>query len=187
MQEHSTKSGTATTLVGSILALLATHRGAFGQERVYRRVVALVFAELFVFARHTVTQSLWALGVMGEDWSAWYRLFSRPRFEEAELAHYLFGETLQEVKAEELYVVGVDATQVPRTSMKMPGTSWLRALRTASGATLLAGGMAATDGARLHPCHPLAFSARLSCQSDSRQRGRHEGMGSSHHFCQMGT
>jgi hypothetical protein len=93
--------------------------------------VALAFAELFVFARHTVTQSLWALGVMGGDWSAWYRLFSRPRFEEVELAHHLFGETLPHVRAEEVYVVGVDATQVPRTSLKMPGTSWLRALRTA--------------------------------------------------------
>jgi hypothetical protein len=98
---------------------------------VYRRVVALVFAELFVFARHTLTQSLWALGVMDGDWSAWYRLFSRPRFEEVRLAHDLFGETLREVSAEALYVVGIDATQVPRSSQKIPGTSWLRALRTA--------------------------------------------------------
>lgn len=131
MQKNSTADGAVSTLVSELMGLLGAHRDAFRQERVYRRVVALVFAELFVFARHTVTQSLWALGVMGSDWSAWYRLFSRPRFEEVTLAHYLLGETLAHVRAEDVYVVGVDATQVPRSSLKMPGTSWLRALRTA--------------------------------------------------------
>jgi hypothetical protein len=35
-------------------------------------------------------------------------------------------ETIQEV-----YVVATDAIQIPRLSQKMPGTSWLRALRIA--------------------------------------------------------
>jgi hypothetical protein len=66
-----------------LLALVAAHRVALRQERVYRRVMALGLAEVVGFARHTLTQSLWALGVMGEDWSAWCRLFRRPRFEQA--------------------------------------------------------------------------------------------------------
>jgi hypothetical protein len=131
MNQDSTKDGQDSTLVGALLALVKAHRSAFRQERVYRRVVAMVLAELFVFARHTVTQSLWALGMTGGDWSAWYRLFSRPRFEEIELAHYLLQATLQELAPTAPYVVGTDATQIPRSSQKMPGTSWLRALRTA--------------------------------------------------------
>lgn len=131
MLDHSTVSGSGSRLVKSLLGILAGHRDAFRQERVYRRVVALVLAELFVFARHTVTQSLWALGMTGGDWSVWYRLFSRPRFEEVELAHYLLAATLQELPPTAPYVVGTDATQIPRSSQKMPGTSWLRALRTA--------------------------------------------------------
>src|SRR4051812_24679008 len=91
-------------LVNELMKLLLAHRGAFGQERVYERVVALVFAELVVWARHTVTQLLWALGVQEEDWSGWYRLFSRGRFEEEGVNRILLRETLQQVGPEELYV-----------------------------------------------------------------------------------
>ena len=131
MKDHNTVSGSGSMLVQTLLGILAGHRGAFRQERVYRRVVALVFAELFVFARHTVTQSLWALGMTAGDWSAWYRVFSRARFDEENLAHHLFCATLDGLPTTEPYVVGSDATQIPRSSQKMPGTSWLRALRTA--------------------------------------------------------
>lgn len=131
MQEDSTEERFGSRLVGRLLALVETHRPVFRQGGVYRRVMALVLAEVFVFARHTVTQSPWALGMMGEDWSAWHRLFSRPRFEETQLARCLLGETLREVRADEFYVVATYATQVPRSSQKMPGTSWLQAVRTA--------------------------------------------------------
>jgi hypothetical protein len=89
-----------------------------------------VFGELFSFARHTVTQSLLALGLTDADWSAWYRLFSRPRFDEAELANCLLAETLAHAPAKAPYVVAVDGVQIPRSSQKMPGTSWLKAPRT---------------------------------------------------------
>jgi hypothetical protein len=71
-----------------------------------------------------------ALGIMDGDWSAWYRLFSRERFEEEQLARTLLGETVKEVPENEPYVVGVDGVQIPRSSLKMPGTSWLKAPRT---------------------------------------------------------
>jgi hypothetical protein len=111
--------------------LLAAHRNVFGQERVYRRVVGLVLGEVFGFARHTVTQGLLALGLTDADWSPWYRLFSRPRFDPNRASKCLFRETLQHVDPAEAYVIGVDGVQVPRSSLKMPGTSWLKASRTA--------------------------------------------------------
>ncbi len=118
-------------LLRELLTLVAAHRSAFKQERTFRRSLALAFGELFTFSRHTVTQSLLALGLTDSDWSSWYRLFSRDRFAEPELAHCLFKETLRHSPSEEPYVTGIDSTQIPRSSRKMPGTAWLRAPRTA--------------------------------------------------------
>lgn len=117
-------------LLRALFTLLQAHRAAFRQERPYQRAVALVVGTLFSFARHTVTQALLALGLTDADWSAWYRLFSRERFDEEQLARCLFQETLAHVDSSQPYVVGIDGTQVPRSSVKMPGTSWLKAPRT---------------------------------------------------------
>jgi hypothetical protein len=117
-------------LVKEIIALLYAHRGAFKQQRVFERAVALVMAELVVWARHTVTQLLWALGVQEEDWSGWYRLFSHGRFIEEAVNRILLRETLQHVGPEEVYVIGADGVQVWRDSQTMEGTSWLKCPRT---------------------------------------------------------
>jgi hypothetical protein len=95
------------------------------------RALGLLFGELFVFARHTVTQELLALGLTDADWSAWYRLFSRRRFDPERAGECLLAETLRQDDMGQPYVVGVDGVQVPRHSRKMPGTSWLPALGTA--------------------------------------------------------
>ena len=117
-------------LLAALHTLLAAHRGAFQQERPYQRNVALVFASLFAFARHTVTQLLLSLGLTDGDVSAWYRLFSHPRVDEDALCAQFVRETLTEIPATGPYVAGVDGVQVPRNSRTMPGTSWLKAPRT---------------------------------------------------------
>lgn len=113
-------------LLKAVIALLNAHRAAFHQERPFRRAIGLFFAELFSFARHTVSQELLALGVTEGDWSAWYRLFSRPRYDEEKLAQCLLKETLEQVAEDEPYCVAVDSTSIHRSSLRMPGTSWLR-------------------------------------------------------------
>ena len=85
-----------------------------------------MLGELFNFGRQTVRQELMALGMVVEDWSAWYRLFSRERFGEEALAKYLVGETLEQVADDEPYCVVIDSTSIHHSSLKMPGTSWLR-------------------------------------------------------------
>ena len=92
--------------------------------------MALVFGSLFAFARHTISQVLLALGVTEEDWSGWYRLFSEPRVDVEALNAELVRQTLAEIPAAGPYVVAVDGVQVPRWSLRMPGTSWLKAPRT---------------------------------------------------------
>lgn len=117
-------------LLKQLFGLLQAHRRVFKQERVYQRVVALVVAEVFVFARHTVTQLLMALGMSGQDWSAMYRLFSRGLFDYEAASEVLFGETLKHVGEKEVYVVAGDGTQTPRSSRKLEGVGWMRNLRT---------------------------------------------------------
>jgi len=133
MDEHSTAAAAppaAPPLVAALLGLLAAHRGAFRRARPYERCVALVFASLFAFARHTVTQLLVALGATDADWSAWYRLFSVPRFDYDALTGRFVRETLPHLPADGPYVAVVDGVQLPRSSTRMPGTGWLKAPRT---------------------------------------------------------
>ena len=68
-------------LLPELMKLISSHEKLFKQERVFNRVLGLVMAELFTFARHTITQLLLALGLTEDDWSAWYRLFSEERFD----------------------------------------------------------------------------------------------------------
>jgi hypothetical protein len=117
-------------LLKNFFELLEASRKLFGQERVYQRAVALALAELFVFARHTVTQLLMSVGLVDQDWSSWYRLYSAERFPYEGVSEVLFEETLKHVGEDELYVVGGDGTQTPRSSRKLEGAGWLRNPRT---------------------------------------------------------
>lgn len=125
----STRVPQNSELIKNLFDLLEAHRPAFGQERVFLRVVGLVFGELWAFGSHTITKLLLALGLHEEDWTSWYRLFSRERFKEEETAHILFDQTLVHVSEDALYVVGGDGTQIPRDSRKMEGSSWLKCPR----------------------------------------------------------
>ncbi|MDM7971753.1 MAG: hypothetical protein QUT27_01760 [candidate division Zixibacteria bacterium] len=117
-------------LLKQLMALLDAHRPLFKQNRVYERVVGLVLAEVLAFGRHTVTQLLMGLGLVERDWSAWYRLFSAGRFRADQAAAVVLKETLRHVEPDEVYGVGVDGTQTPRSSGKMEGVGWLRCPRT---------------------------------------------------------
>lgn len=113
-------------LLPELFALLAAHQSAFRQERTAQRGMGVVLGWLCAFGRHTLTGVLLALGVGDADWTAWYRLFSRPRLDYDQLSGCLLEQTLLLAPAAKPYVVGVDATQIPRHSRTMPGTSWLR-------------------------------------------------------------
>lgn len=49
-------------LLTELIILINRCEPAFGQKRVFNRVLALVMAELFAFGRHTVTQLLLTSG-----------------------------------------------------------------------------------------------------------------------------
>jgi len=125
MLNHTTQAN----LLHNLFVILEAHRPAFKQDRPFWRAVGLVLGEIFSFGRHTVTQGLLSLGLTEADWSAWYRLFSRERFDEEKLSNCLLQETLEHVAVDELYCAAIDSTSIHRSSLKMPGTSWLRDTR----------------------------------------------------------
>lgn len=131
MAQNNTKDNRNKVLLKAFFQLLRAHRGAFGQKRTFQRAAWLVLSELFTFARHTVTQGILALGETEADWSAWYRLFSHERFDYTQLTRITLRETLLQAPVETAYVVGIDGVLVPRSSQKMPGTSWWKALGSA--------------------------------------------------------
>jgi len=131
MNEDTTKKSQGERLVANLFGILEKHRAAFKQERPYHRAIWLLLSEVFTFARHTVTQGILALGETENDWSAWYRLFSQERFDYEALTRITMSETIQEAAEGEPYVVAIDGVLVPRSSQKMPGTSWWKAPGTA--------------------------------------------------------
>lgn len=112
-------------LLKHFIKLLQAHRHLISQERIFQRLALLAVGEIIAFGRHTITQILASLGRTDEDWSPWYRLFSEARFPYDAACEVLFGETLQHVKPEEVYVVGGDGTQTVRSSGKIEGAHWL--------------------------------------------------------------
>jgi hypothetical protein len=179
------KNSIASPLLQNLFAVLDRHRGAFQQERVYWRAVGMVLGEIFNFGRHTVTQGLMALGMTDGDWSSWYRLFSQRRYKEERVARIFLQETLPHMSVEEPYVVGTDGVQIPRSSWKMPGTSWLKAPRTPvfkvgihRAPTLYEWFLADPDGSWLQPSDPAAISTCLSAQGETCQRAQPNRVGS---------
>lgn len=116
----------ARPLLPELLAVVAAHRGAFGQERISQRHLGLLLGWVCALGRHTITGVLLVRGLGQSDWTAWYRLFSRDRVDYERLTGCLLEQTLPLAAPEAPYLVGVDATQIPRHSRTMPGTTWLR-------------------------------------------------------------
>jgi hypothetical protein len=104
-------------------------RGDFSQERVYVRMMVLALGMICAMARHTLSQGIVGVGQEHRDWSGWYRLFSRRRVWEEDLAQRLFEETLRDAPKDQPYVTGVDATHIPRSSRKFPGAGWAKSPR----------------------------------------------------------
>jgi hypothetical protein len=138
-------------LLSEIVQIIEKCEALYSQKRVYLRVVGLVMAELMAFGRHTITQLLLVLGLNEDDGSAWYRLFSAKRFEEAATGEVMLKEMLAEVPVSTPFVVGVDGFHVPRCSLTMPGTGWMRGLRTAKFKPGIQRGQRFVEGSWLTP------------------------------------
>jgi hypothetical protein len=130
MSAHDTPAALSSSLTRTLFALLAAYRPVVRQERVFVRLVVLSIGSLLAMGRHTLSQLLLALGVADRDWTSWYRLFNRSRIDLPRLQATLLAQVVAELPATGPIVVGVDATQLPRTSRRMPGCGYTVQLRT---------------------------------------------------------
>lgn len=122
---HSTPHSVSTPLLSTFFSLLAAYRPAVRQERVFVRLAQLSIGAVVSLGRHTVSQMLVALGVGGDDWSAWYRLFNRQRVDADCLQELLVEQVVAVVPVDApAIVVGVDGTQLPRSTRTMPGSGF---------------------------------------------------------------
>ena len=138
MSHATTATSTPSTtrplpaLLVALWRLLAAHRPATSQQRVFDRLRAVVLGWLLTAsrARHTVAQSLLSLGLVDTDPSAFYRLARAGRVQVATLLTCFLRQTVADIPAEGPYPVVLDGVQFPRTSQTMPGTAWLPCPRT---------------------------------------------------------
>ena len=123
-------TGAVPPILQELWQLLAAHRPAVRQARVFDRLRGLVVGQVCAVVRHTVTQALAALGLVDTDPGAFYRLLGRNRLDYSVLTRCYLRETLAVVPASGPYVAVVDGVQMPRSSRTMPGTSWVPCPRT---------------------------------------------------------
>jgi hypothetical protein len=120
---------TSTPFVTTLLAFLADARPATRQRRTHLRLGMLTLAGLLALGRHTLSQLIVTLGAGQQEWSPWYRLFSRCRVRTSVLQRQVLTTLLGQLGPDDPLVVVLDATQVPRSSRRFPGVGWTRALR----------------------------------------------------------
>src|SRR2546430_12285138 len=126
----TTAPRTLPLLLVELWRLLDAHRPAVRQGRCFDRLRALVLGQVVAAGRRTIAGALLALGLCDADGSAFYRLCSAPRLDYDVLTRCYLRATLAGIPAQGPYVTVVDGVQIPRSSLHMPGTSWLKNPRT---------------------------------------------------------
>jgi hypothetical protein len=126
----ATISRRPTPLLDAVLCLLQHARPAVHQERTFVRLVTLTLGSLVALGRHTLSQVIVGFGAGTVDWTGWYRLFNRERVGIEALQTMVVREVLTEVDPGDPLPVVLDATQLPRSSRRFPGTGWVKAPRT---------------------------------------------------------
>lgn len=106
--------------------LLLGLRPACRQERTWRRVVVVLCGMVLNLGRQRLSQVIVTVGHGAQDWTAWYRLFNRGRVDWSAAQGRLVAELWADLPAGAPLVVGLDATQLPRTGTRMPGIGWGR-------------------------------------------------------------
>lgn len=119
----------ATPFVTTLLAFLAAARPATRQQRTHLRLGMLTLGGLLSLGRHTLSQIVVSIGAGGQEWSPWYRLFSRNRVRTSVLQRQVLRTVLGHLQPDDPLVVVLDGTQLPRSSRRFPGVGWTKSIR----------------------------------------------------------
>lgn len=122
----SSPSSSSPTILSALGPLLLELRAACRQKRTWQRVLVLWCGALLNLGRQRLSQVIVTVGHGDRDWTAWYRVFNLGRVNWPVAQAQLVRELCRELKAGAPLVVGLDATQLPRTGKRMPGIGWGR-------------------------------------------------------------
>lgn len=187
MPPHDTPVARSSSLIDVWFALLAAYRPVVRQERVFVRFVDVTVGCLLTMGRKTLTQVLVALGMGDGDWTAWHRLFSRNRIDVEALQTTLLGQVVAVLPADGPIVAAVDATQLPRTSRRLPGCGvtvnprgfkWMRPLHLAQrfvGINLLLPRSADGDSRAVPLRWRILRTAKTTAMGDEPERTESQG------------
>ena len=121
---HSKKN--SASILSSFQQLWGQCRPAFLQQRLADRAQALSLSSLLCLGRHTVTGLLTTCGREFHDWSAEYRLFSRPRFPAADVFAVIRRGVLAQLPPQAPFSVAIDDSLLPKSGIRIPGATWRR-------------------------------------------------------------
>lgn len=107
-------------------ALWDQAKGAFRNERGWRRARTLALSALAGLGRRTITGMLCASGQQSHDWSAAYRLFERERFDAEKLFAPARRALLGKLAPGSAVIAHLDDTRLPKRGRKVKGASWHR-------------------------------------------------------------
>jgi hypothetical protein len=113
------------TLLAAFLALTASWRGVFAQERTWRRAQRQALGALLVLGRATLSRILWTNGREQKSWSGEYFLHSRAFWNPQALFAPLWKEALAFCPGR-LVGVAVDDTRLRKTGRAIPQAAWHR-------------------------------------------------------------
>jgi DDE superfamily endonuclease/Archaeal putative transposase ISC1217 len=111
-------------LLQTWLAMAATWRGAFAQDRSFFRVLWILLGLLSTRGRGTVTSALAMFGLTGR-WSADFRAFSRSDWESRALFRGVLHHAAPFLREVPRLVVSLDDTGLPKRSKKIKACSWM--------------------------------------------------------------
>lgn len=124
---RSCEKKTSGALAAAFDELWEQARGAFGQERVFRRARTLALTSLVCLGRRTLTGLISGCGRQFRDWSADYRLFAHAgRFDSNALFGVVRARVLSEVAPSDPLVVAIDDSYLAKSGRKTFGVGWRR-------------------------------------------------------------
>ncbi len=127
MPHPTTPSSSA--FLPTLLSMLRAVAPAARQRRTHTRLAVLTLGNLLTLGRHTLSQVIVTVGAGRQEWSPWYRLFSRERVRTSVLQRQVLTTILGHLEPTDPLVVVLDATQLPRWSRRFPGVGWAKAIR----------------------------------------------------------
>jgi len=115
-----------TSLVDSFNGLLWAAKGSFPQHRTFRRMRELAYGFITTWGRRTISRAICAVHHQFQDWSAFYRLFSRSPWEPNDVFQPILEQSVAIAPETGPIAIAMDDTTVKKSSLRIPGVSYAR-------------------------------------------------------------